>query len=392
MKYFFKRDTIFATLSVFIVMGLFTLIPLNLHVLDPLKMALTDVSFNDLSFSALKSHRNNPIDDKIVIVNIGDADRTSIAAVVRKVNEAQPKAVGLDVLFLAPNTPAADSALAGAIAQTPNIVLSDKLEFGTDQLTNKNYFSSYSKYSGYVNFVGENSGVIRYFSPFEKWKDSLNYSFATAVIKASDEVRFKSFQKRSNDLEFINYRRQADQYFTIDYHDLLTDKVSPTVFNDKIVLIGLVDNNPSNIEDKHFTPLNEKFIGKSIPDMNGVVIHANIISMILENNYIKSSPSWFNWFLAVMLTWVFMAFIIKYFIERHIWFHLAAKVVQLLISVLFIYLGIILGKYLNVYIGLSAPLVAIVLSVDVLYFYEGFAKWANKKFGFKNIFLKAVHK
>ncbi len=373
-------------------MGLFTLIPLNLHVLDPIKMALSDISFNDLSFSALKSHRNNPIEDKIVIVNIGDADRTGIAAMVRKVNEAQPKAIGLDVLFLTPMAPSADSALADAIAQTPNIVLCNKLEFGAGTLTNKNYFSGYSKYNGYVNFVGENSGVIRYFSPFEKLKDTLNYSFAAAVIKASDELKFRSFQKRSNELEFINYRRQADQYFTIDYHDLLADKVSSDVFRDKIVLIGFVDNNPSNIEDKHFTPLNEKFIGKSIPDMNGVIIHANIISMILENNFVKQTPAWFNWFLALMLTWVFIAFIIKYFIERYIWFHLVAKAIQLLVSVLFIYLGIMLGKYLNVYISLAAPLVAIVLSVDILYFYEGFAKWANKKFGFKNIFLKAVHK
>jgi len=55
MKYLLKRDTILATVAVFLVMGLLTLIPLNLHVLDPLKMALTDISFNDLSFATLKA-------------------------------------------------------------------------------------------------------------------------------------------------------------------------------------------------------------------------------------------------------------------------------------------------------------------------------------------------
>jgi len=389
MKYFFKRDTFLATFSVFLVMGLLTLIPLNLHVLDPLQMALTDISFNDLSFAELKRHRDNPMDEKIVIVNIGNADRATIAAVVNKIDEAQPKAIGLDVLFLAPKEPLGDSLLAKAIAQTPGIVLSNKLEFENDTAGTENYFREYSNHGGYVNFVGEKLGVIRYFSPFEKWKDSVNYSFAAAVVKVSDELKLKKLQKRSHDLELINYSREEDQYFTVDYKDLLSGKTSPPVFTNKIVLIGFVDNNPANIEDKHFTPLNEKFVGKSIPDMNGVIIHANIISMILEDNYIKKSPGWLNWFLAFLLTWFFMAFVIKYYVENHLWSHLVLKTIQLLITVLFIYLAIMLGKYFSMEVSLTAAMAGIILSVDVLYFYVGFAIWAHKKFGFKNLFTKA---
>lgn len=391
MKYFFKKDILLATLSVFLVMGLLVIIPLNLHVLDPLKLALTDVSYNDLSFSALKSHRTNPVDDRLVIVNIGHADRGEIAAVINKLNQTPAKTIGLDALFLTPIDPAGDSALEAAIRKTNNIVLSCKLEFDNDTLINYNYFTACSKYNGYVNFVGEKSGVIRYFSPFEEWKDSVNYSFTASVVKLADEPAFETLRKRSNDLEFINYRRQADQYFTVDYHDLLMDKVSPAVFSNKIVLIGFVDANPYNIEDKHFTPLNEKFVGKSTPDMNGVVIHANIISMILENKYINRSPAWFNWLLAVFLTWVFMAFLIKNYIKHYLFFHLALKIIQLLITVIFIYLGILFFKNLQVYISLSATLVSIILSVDVLYFYEAYAKWAHKKYGFKTLFSKVHH-
>lgn len=370
-------------------MGLLTLIPFNLHVLDPLKLALTDISFTDLSFAELKSHRDNGMDDRIVIVNIGNANRTEIAAVINKVDQSQPKAIGLDVLFLTPKEPIGDSVLAKAIAQSPAIVLSNKLEFENDSSGAENYFSHYSNHVGYVNFVGEKQGVIRYFSPFEKWKDSLHFSFAAAVVKVSDELKLKALQKRSHDLELINYSREADQYFTIDFKDLLSAKTSQTVFSNKIVLIGFVDNNPANIEDKHFTPLNEKFVGKSIPDMNGVVIHANIISMILDNNYIKKSPTWLNWFLALLVTWFFMAYVIKYYLENHIWSHLVLKTIQLIITVFFIYMAIVFSKYLTVTVSLSAALGGIILSVDVLYFYVGFALWAHKKFGFKNLFIKA---
>jgi len=189
----------------------------------------------------------------------------------------------------------------------------------------------------------------------------------------------------------INYSRQADQYFTIDYIGLLAGKVNPTVLQNKIVLVGFTDIKPSNIEDKHFTPLNEKFVGKSIPDMNGVVIHANIISMILEQHYIKKSPAWLNWFLAVLITWFFMGFVVNYYLNSHYWFHLVIKTVQLLVTVVFIYIGILFGKYLNSYISLSAALGGIILSVDVLYFYDGFASWANRKFGFKTLFDKTHH-
>jgi len=391
MKYLLKRDIILATVAVFLVMGLLTLIPLNLHVLDPLKMALTDISFNDLSFATLKSHRNNAMDEKIVIVNIGYADRTEIAAVINKINSAQPKAIGLDVLFLEPKEPAVDSLLALAIAQTPNIVLSNKLSFEKDSPDGRNYFTASSKYHGYVNFVGEQAGVIRYFSPFEKLNDSIHYSFAAAVVKAADEIKFKTLQKRSHNLELINYSRQADQYFTIDYIGLLAGKVNLTVLQNKIVLVGFTDSKPSNIEDKHFTPLNEKFVGKSIPDMNGVVIHANIISMILEQHYIKKSPAWLNWFLAVLIIWFFMGFVVNYYLNSHYWFHLVIKTIQLLVTVVFIYIGILFGKYLNSYISLSAALGGIILSVDVLYFYDGFASWANRKFGFKTLFDKTHH-
>ena len=390
MRYLFKRDTIFATVSVFLVMGLFVFIPLNIHFFDPIKLALTDLDLNDLSYSALKSHGTNAMDDKIVIVNIKQAGRDTIGAVINKLNRANTRAVGLDVLFLTQKDSASDQQLATAIRHTDNIVLSDKLNWEKDSLYHSVYFGPYSLHIGYVNFIGEEGGSIREFSPFETWKDSVNKSFAAAVVELADGVQYKRLQKRGNDMERINYRREAGQYITVDYSDLLNNGTDPGLFNNKIVLIGIVNNDPSDIEDKHFTPLNEKFAGKSIPDMNGVILHANIISMILENNYIGHIPFWVNWLLAFVLCWLFLAKIIKYFLEKHIWFHLVSKILQLVIAVLFIFMGIFTRKYFNLHIDLTSTLVAIVLSVDVLYFYEGLAKWLHKKFRYKTIF-KTTH-
>ncbi|MBK8142185.1 MAG: hypothetical protein IPK57_15255 [Chitinophagaceae bacterium] len=50
-KYLLERDTVFATIWVFIfIVGLGS-IPLNLYVLNPLKMGLKDFDFTDLAYS-----------------------------------------------------------------------------------------------------------------------------------------------------------------------------------------------------------------------------------------------------------------------------------------------------------------------------------------------------
>lgn len=391
MKYLFKRDTFLATLSIFFVLGLLLLIPLNVHFLDPLKLAVSDLSFNDLSYSALKSHRSNELDDKLVIVNIGNADRRDITEVLNRMCSSNAKAIGLDVLFLDGKDPIQDTALAGAIHRCPNLVISDKIRAEGDSIDVQDYFEKDANATGYVNFIGENRGVIRYFSPFEKVEGKSYNSFSASIVKLVDIDRFHHLQRRGNPVELINYQRQADQYVIIRYEDLLAGKVAPTAFFNKIVLIGYVNANVNDIEDKHFTPLNEKFVGKSIPDMNGVVIHANIITMILEKNYINKVPLWLNLIIAVFFAWILMSFKIKMHQTGSIWGPMIVKTFILLLSVLLVYLGILMGKDFNIYANFGIILVPMVFATDVLVFYESFALWLHKKYKFKTIFAHHKH-
>ena len=69
-------------------------------------------------------------------------------------------------------------------------------------------------------------------------------------------------------------------------------KADLSFIKDKIVLLGFmgINLNDKTFEDIFFTPLNERYAGKSFPDMYGVVIQANIISMILNKKYINTMP------------------------------------------------------------------------------------------------------
>lgn len=391
MKYLFKRDTIFATIAVFFVMGLLSLIPLNTSILDPLKLALSDISFNDLSFSAVKKNGKEVLDDKIVVINVDDAGRAAIASVIKKAAAARPAAIGLDVLFHEAKDQTEDTELAEAIRSCTNIVISETLVWDADTAKSLNYFSGTGKPSAYVNFIGENGGVIRYFSPYEQTKQSKFISFAAAVATAADTTAGLLLQRRGNETEMINYEKNASQFVTVHYNELLEGRVNPAIFKDKVVLAGYVNSSPLNIEDKHFTPLNEKFTGKSVPDMNGVIIHANIISMILHERYINKLPAWISWTVTFLAAWLFMSVIIGYYLEKHIWFHLAAKTIQLLLAVVLVYAGIFFLRYTHLYISVGALLFAVMLSVDILYFYEGLAAWLHKRFGYKTLFHKKGH-
>ncbi|HRG92169.1 MAG TPA: CHASE2 domain-containing protein, partial [Chitinophagaceae bacterium] len=198
-------------------------------------------------------------------------------------------------------------------------------------------------------------------------------------------------EKKGAHKVIINYTRHMNQYLVVDYMDILGDNVDDSAFLNKIVLFGYVNFNPNDIEDKKFTPMNPRFAGKSVPDMNGIVIHANIISMALDGNYVKKVPLWGNILLAILVCWLHMSFFVHYYLEAHIWFHLAAKIAQVISAIFFVWLGIYLYDKYRLKVDMKLSLVTIVLAVDVIYFYEAWAVWMHKKFNYKTVFKPHHH-
>jgi CHASE2 domain-containing sensor protein len=391
LKYLFKRDTILATIMVFVVMGMLALIPINTHVLDPIKLALQDFDYNDMAYSQFNKNSHTAVDTGIVIINIGEADRTEIAAIIEKAAAENPIVTGVDVLFNEPKEAQVDSILQQLFSSSNKIVLAYNLvaEKGTMETTGFLYEQSRQK--GYANFVGEEGGSIRHTAPFIKGEKELYFSFAATITQTAYPDAYEKLKSRDKLTEQINYTRVPEKYLVIEGKDFLQNRESMVSLTNKVVLLGYVSNNPNNIEDKHFTPFNKKSVGKTIPDMEGIFIHANIISMMRDGDYIKKSPVWINWFIASLLCWLHMSLFIRYFIDKHLWFHLVAKMAQLFSAVLFVYLGLLFYYKWDIKINLTPTFVAIILAVDVLYFYEAIIKWLHKRFGIYSIFINTHH-
>ena len=399
-KYLYERDTIFASLWVFIFIFGLGMIPLNLGFLNPIKLGLKDFDFNDIYYSESKNTDSIKIDNRITIINIGYEDREGIAHIIDKVAEQKPKVMGLDVLFDGPRDPGKDSVLQATINRNKNLVLAVKFQLDTAGkfATVGNYFKTDSSQFGYVNFPTKgDKETIRTYFPFKKNKDAALPSFTSALIKNYDSVAYKKVEKKGDKQVLINYSRQYNEenkdknekYWVIE--DFYKDPIDESLIKDRIVLFAYVNTDPTNIEDKKFTPMNEKYAGKSWPDMNGIVVHANIISMVLDNDYIKKVPLWANLLIAVLVCWLFMSFFIRYYLESHIWFHLVAKIVQVFSAILFIWLGIIIFERYRLKVDLKLSIIVIIMAVDVIYFYEAWAVWMHKKYNFKTVFKPHHH-
>ena len=372
-------------------MGLLSLIPFNTHILDPVKMALQDFDYNDLAYSQFHKNSHTAVDTNIVIVNIEDAGRTEITAMLEKILAQKPVVTGVDVVFNEPKDPATDSVLSGIFAANNNVVLAYNLAVEKEKVTPTGFLYPSALNKGFANFVGEEGGTIRYFAASYKSEERIFESFTSAIMKIASPEKEAAFRKRFHKTSQINYSRTEDKYLVLKGRDLLKEDTANNFLRDKIVLLGYVSADPNSIEDKHFTPLNKKSVGKSVPDMAGVFVHANIISMINSEDYITKWPTWLVWTLAVILCWLHMSLFIRYFVDKHIWFHLVAKTAQLLSAVLIVYLGLLFFYKWDIKINLTPSFVAIILAVDVLYFYEAIVAWLHKKFGFYSLFIHHAH-
>lgn len=395
-KYLYERDTIFATLWVFIFIFVLGSIPLNLGTLNPIKLAMKDFDMNDLSYAKLGKGSDSKLDTNIVVINIGNADRTGIAMMIQKTASYQPKVMALDVLFNVAKEPEADSLLSKTFEDNPNLIVAAQYILDSakgDLVFSRNYFKDHVQKYGYVNFPADDRESIRNFFPVKKMEhsDSILPSFTAAILKQYDKKAWEKFEHHGDHMTLINYTRRATQYLTIEGDQLLTDQVDGSILKGKIVLLAYVNLDPYNIEDKKFTPMNEKFYGKSWPDMNGIFVHANIISMALEDNYVKKLPLWATILIAVFIGWLHMSFFIHYYLENHIWFHLVAKIGQVASAIFFVWLGLYLFDRYRLKIDLKLSLVVIIMAVDVIYFYEAWAVWMHKRFKYRTVFKPHHH-
>jgi len=391
------RDAFLSTVFVFVCIAIFSLNPINLHVFDMIGDSLSDIEVTDIIFTdknAKKTDIEAKISNDIVLINAADRGRGEIAALINKINEENPAVVGVDFIFEGPKSTLDDSLLKAAFNNTKNLVLAAKFK-NVDESQHTNYISTspilgHHK-EGYANLmVTSMDKTVRYFRTKDEINNEEFIPFSVQVVKSFDSSIAIAFTNRKSKFELINYEGNLNAIHHYNGNDIENGNFPKGFLKNKIILIGFFgsDCNPNPILDDYFyTPLNEKLSGRKLPDSYGIVIQANIINMILSQKFIHKTSAFTDWTFGFMVCFLLNFIFIKHYVHRHLWYHFYAKLIQFGITFLLIFIFIYLFKTFHIKLSASPFILPVLLTVDLLYFYDTLVKWLNKKYKTKTYFL-----
>jgi CHASE2 domain-containing sensor protein len=398
-------DSVFGTTFIFFLIGVvFEFSAFGIFdVLDPIGDALSDVEITDIVFSQFRGETE--ADENIVLVNIGMLPRAGIAEQINIISKYNPKVIGLDCFFELPKDSVGDSLLASAIANAGNIVMASKLalcdqEKGEcDTLVGSNpMFTQHATSMGFANLISDavhqdQFKTNRTFTPMEKVRGEENYAFAVELANYYDPESVDHLFKRENPYEVINYRgygRLGGKFFSLDVLDVFQENFDPSIIEDKIVIFGFLGNDFSDPswEDKYYTPLNENYAGRTNPDMFGMTIHANIIAMILNRDYINLMPTWLSVLLSVFLCYINVYLFTIIFKHKQLWYDGLTKTIQIAEAIILLYIIILIFHELAYKLNITLGIVAILLAGDALEVYQGVIKNTYYKIATARIFRK----
>ena len=127
-------------------------------------------------------------------------------------------------------------------------------------------------------------------------------------------------------------------------------------------------------EDIFYTPLNKKYAGKTIPDMYGIIIHANIISMIISRDYIDPLPGWINILMAILICYMVVAIVKNIKLKYSDLFDVITILIIFTSSIILLFLSLEIFLKLQLKISLTITLISLVLVPDTIDFYENISK------------------
>ncbi len=391
MKKRILLDSIFGTAFIFFLIGVvFQFSAFGIFdVLDPIGDALEDVETTDIVFSQFRGETT--ADDNIVLVNIGMLPRAGIAEQINIINKYKPKVIGLDCFFADPKDPMGDSLLAVAISNVDNIVLASKLakcgeEKGEcDTLIGSNpFFTQYASSLGFANLISDAADqdqfkTNRTFTASEKVKGEDQNAFAVELVKYYQPEKVDILKNRDKSYEVINYRGYGGlggKFFSLDIGDVFMENFDPSIIEDKIVIFGFLGNDFSDNswEDKYYTPLNKNYAGRTNPDMFGVTIHANIIAMILNEDYINVMSDWQSVLAGILLCFLNVYLFTIIYLKKQLWYDGLTKMIQIVEVIVILFLIILIFHEFQIKLNITLGIVAVLLAGDALEVYQGVIK------------------
>lgn len=316
--------------------------------------------------------------------NVWPLPRNLFAKAIENLNKAGAKVIGIDLLFneFDKYSKKNDSALVSVIKKYKNVILAGKIEqfdwrYEAEESPRQNFGNVYLKSDssiGIVNVLPDDDGVLRRYFPyyFDARTKTKIPTFSLAVInryynldmfftpqkieKSFDYGFFKIPEFTSNSF-LINFYGPSGTFKTINFIDIIDDSKFQTlteletgvdintfddsltgllysdIFRNKVVLIGSIEPEDKDLFPVSIAPKESKSISGNL--MFGVEVHANVVQMILDRNFLHRGSLTVRF--AIIFVLIFLCMNLFEFI-RSIKFKtsLIGELINFLILILFI--------------------------------------------------------
>lgn len=431
-RYMFNKDVFFIMLFTAIVAFAIQSVNINFDALNPVEKMFGDFDMTDIYFSKIRNRKQEAgkganiedakADDRIIVVNIGGAEggRQRLADLLSIINQYQPACVGIDAFYKSYRTDSVnapiDAALAEQLNNTKNLVMATEAFFKTKTLEKINVeedfepnfdslLTSHPNFiskaqSGLVNLITEGTrdrltrtdlsgglATCRTFSPREKINGKEHLAFAVQLAKFYAPEKVERFLKRGNEVEHINYYGNYVKFGYVNFTNVFemataaeegdegAKNALKESFKGKIVLFGFTGvediQKVTSDEDRFFTPLNDNYVGRAEKDMYGIHIHANIISMILNEEYIDTMPEWLDYLIVFFISYITTALFVFLNEKLDFWYDGLSILVQFLLSLIIVFAILQVFAIYKTKVDWSLGFLAIVFIPNLVEVYYG---------------------
>ena len=374
LLHFFHFDIFFNTVNVFVILAIFPL-AFSSPMFNSLKYALSDFDITDIYFSKILPAMELPKETDVILVNLGVPTNTGLTVIgnltmgklIQAINQNEPAAVGINHILKKDNkNEIYNYFLANSLNETKNLVMACNL---TNYNNEKGYFKNIEisdsmfienatlavnnlltdkdkKYSTIRDFYPKLPHIKLNHNPknkknIDKSKENLSYkySFGLALAQKFNPEAVKRLLERKNKKETISYIGNYDKFEVVDAVDILESNIDLSIIKNKIVILAPFDTSgiSNELSRMYYTPLNERTAGRTFADMYEVFIHANIISMLLTDNYFDEMSDNTSIFFAFLLCYINLA-LFKYIKNKNEkWFEISALMIFSLSSIAIAY-------------------------------------------------------
>lgn len=331
-----------------------------------------------------------PRDDRIVLVGFSEADLgklnssqisdAALATVLERIRAQKPRIIGLDLYRNLPTEPGHDR-LQTLLKSIPNLIGITKVigDRQGDTISGNPILSETERVAA-SDVVADIDGRVRrgFLFPSAKrpieslsLRISLEYLATQGISPNSNAtllqigaVTFPAFTPDAGGYInadaggyqiLLNPRSGKDKFRMVSAWDVINGKVPPTLFQDRIVIVGDVSAGAS---DLFFTSYSSA-TGSSPDPISGIELHANLASQIIgavldRRVLIKTLPEWAEWGLILSLTGISVWLSVR----RSSFFYKISWTVCLVV-------GAVVGSYGLLLVGWWVPIVSSSVAIAI---------------------------